>query len=93
MLLLTLTASSCCRSLESGLSARLFDKWCEGSQNGVILTGLLADGTRAREITRVNNEESRGADGRMHRTNCRIEVVSFAAHVDFTQNYEFIEKV
>lgn len=80
-------------SLESGLSRRLFDRWCEGPQNGVVLTGLLPEGTPAREITRINDKLVMGMDGKPRRVNCQVEVISFAAHVDFSQNYEFIQRV
>ena len=37
--------------LQNGLSRRLFDRWCEDSNNGVVLAGYSVEGTLAKDIT------------------------------------------
>ncbi|CAR25257.1 cleavage polyadenylation factor subunit YSH1 [Lachancea thermotolerans CBS 6340] len=80
--------------LQNGLSRDLLEKWCPGEKNLVLITGYSVEGTMAKfimlepdTIPSINNPEINIP------RRCQIEEISFAAHVDFRENLEFIEKV
>lgn len=80
--------------LQSGLSRRVLEKWSPDPRNSVIMTGYSIDGTLAKnllrepaEIPSMNNPEV------MIPRRINVEEISFAAHVDFEQNSEFIDLV
>ncbi|EGW33085.1 uncharacterized protein SPAPADRAFT_66091 [Spathaspora passalidarum NRRL Y-27907] len=80
--------------LQAGISRQLLEKWAPDPKNLVILTGYSVEGTMAKELLKephtiqsVNNPEMTIP------RRIGIEEISFAAHVDFQQNSEFIEKV
>ncbi|RLV95614.1 Endoribonuclease YSH1 [Spathaspora sp. JA1] len=80
--------------LQAGISRQLLEKWAPDPKNLVIMTGYSVEGTMAKEllkephtITSINNQEM------IIPRRIGIEEISFAAHVDFQQNSEFIEKV
>lgn len=80
--------------LQNGLSRDLLEKWCPGEKNLVLITGYSVEGTMAKyimlepdTIPSINNPEVSIP------RRCQIEEISFAAHVDFRENLEFIEKV
>lgn len=80
--------------LQSGISRRVLEKWSPDPRNSVIMTGYSIDGTMAKtlltepsEIPSINNPEV------MVPRRIGVEEISFAAHVDFEQNSEFIELV
>lgn len=80
--------------LQSGLSREVLEKWCPEAKNLVLITGYSVEGTMAKflmlepdSIPSVNN-----TDATIPRR-CQIEEISFAAHVDFQENLEFIEKI
>lgn len=80
--------------LQNGLSRDLLEKWCPDEKNLVLITGYSVEGTMAKflmlepdTIPSINNP-----DVTIPRR-CQIEEVSFAAHVDFRENLEFIEKI
>ena len=76
--------------LQSGLSRRLFERWCDDEKNGVVLAGYSVQGTLAYDLL----SEPRSVecmDGRELPRKCTIEYVSFSAHVDFLQNSRFIK--
>jgi Cft2 family RNA processing exonuclease len=51
-------------------------------------------GTPARELTRVgSNKTFATAEGERKDVQCSVHEMSFAAHVDFPQNYDFISRV
>ena len=78
--------------LQSGKSRELFDAWCHDKRNGVIIAGYAVEGTLAKHIA-TEPSEITGADGRVRERNCQVELISFSAHVDYAQNYEFIRSV
>ncbi|CAB4255864.1 similar to Saccharomyces cerevisiae YOR179C SYC1 Subunit of the APT subcomplex of cleavage and polyadenylation factor [Maudiozyma barnettii] len=80
--------------LQSGISRDLLEKWCPEEKNLVLITGYSVEGTMAKyimlepdTIPSVNNP-----DLTIPRR-CQVEEISFAAHVDFQENLEFIEKI
>ncbi|EDO15858.1 hypothetical protein Kpol_1009p4 [Vanderwaltozyma polyspora DSM 70294] len=80
--------------LQNGLSRDLLEKWCPEDKNMVLITGYSVEGTMAKyimlepeNIPSINNP-----DVSIPRR-CQIEEISFAAHVDFQENIEFIEKI
>ena len=80
--------------LQSGISRDLLEKWCPEEKNLVLVTGYSVEGTMAKyimlepdTIPSVNNP-----DVTIPRR-CQVEEISFAAHVDFQENLEFIEKI
>jgi cleavage and polyadenylation specificity factor subunit 3 len=79
--------------LQSGLSRRILEKWSPDPRNSVILTGYSIDGTMAKNLLREPNEIPSMEPGVMVPRRIGVEEISFAAHVDFEQNAEFIDLV
>lgn len=80
--------------LQSGISRDLLEKWCPDDKNLVLITGYSVEGTMAKyiilepdTIPSINNPEISIP------RRCQVEEISFAAHVDFQENLEFIEKI
>ncbi|SCU85619.1 LANO_0C04808g1_1 [Lachancea nothofagi CBS 11611] len=80
--------------LQNGLSRDLLEKWCPDEKNLVLITGYSVEGTMAKYIMlepdvipSINNPEVSIP------RRCQIEEISFAAHVDFRENLDFIEKI
>lgn len=80
--------------LQSGLSRDLLERWCPEDKNLVLITGYSIEGTMAKfimlepdTIPSINNPEITIP------RRCQVEEISFAAHVDFQENLEFIEKI
>lgn len=80
--------------LQSGISRDVLERWCPEVKNLVLITGYSVEGTMAKflmlepdTIPSINNPEVTIP------RRCQIEEVSFAAHVDFQENLEFIEKI
>mmetsp|Transcript_7647 Transcript_7647/g.25905 ORF Transcript_7647/g.25905 Transcript_7647/m.25905 type:complete len:712 (-) Transcript_7647:1440-3575(-) len=78
--------------LQSGLSRHLFESWCDDEKNGVMLAGYAVEGTLAKDLLK-QPVEVQCLDGSKKARKCRIESVSFAAHVDYNQNLGFIQGV
>ena len=76
--------------LQSGVSRRLFDKWASSERNGVVIAGYSVEGTLAKQIL-SEPDEVRTMDGRVQARRCTVVSVSFSAHVDFFQNFSFVE--
>lgn len=92
--------------LQTGVSRELLERWAPSDKNGVVITGYSVEGTMAKQImqepdqiqavmTRNAAAASRRADGEklMIPRRCSVAEFSFAAHVDGTENREFIEEV
>ncbi|KAE9411546.1 mRNA 3'-end-processing protein YSH1 [Gymnopus androsaceus JB14] len=78
--------------MDSGPSRELFELWAPDSRNGLIITGYSVEGTLAREI--INEpEEFESIKGGMIPRKISVEYISFSAHVDYSQNSEFIEMI
>ncbi|CEP64208.1 cleavage polyadenylation factor subunit YSH1 LALA0_S10e04940g [Lachancea lanzarotensis] len=80
--------------LQNGISRDLLEKWCPDDKNLVLITGYSVEGTMAKyimldpdTIPSINNPEVNIP------RRCQVEEISFAAHVDFRENLDFIEKI
>ncbi|KAL6452236.1 YSH1 Endoribonuclease YSH1 [Candida maltosa Xu316] len=80
--------------LQAGVSRQLLEKWAPETKNLVILTGYSVEGTMAKELLKEPTmiQSATNPDLSIPRR-IGIEEISFAAHVDFQQNSEFIDKV
>lgn len=80
--------------LQAGVSRQLLEKWAPDNKNLVILTGYSVEGTMAKELLKEPTmiQSATNPDLTIPRR-IGIEEISFAAHVDFQQNSEFIDKV
>ncbi|KAK4133105.1 hypothetical protein BT67DRAFT_443045 [Trichocladium antarcticum] len=94
--------------LQNGVSRELLERWAPSEKNGVIITGYSVEGTMAKQIMQepeqiqaVMTRSSAGgrrapggdAEKVMIPRRCTVQEYSFAAHVDGTENREFIEEV
>ncbi|CAG8975209.1 hypothetical protein HYALB_00004270 [Hymenoscyphus albidus] len=95
--------------LQNGVSRELLERWAPSDKNAVIITGYSVEGTMAKQIMQepdqiqaIMSRNTGGArrgpgagDGEkvMIPRRCTIQEYSFAAHVDGTENREFIEEV
>ncbi|EGY15764.1 hypothetical protein VD0002_g468 [Verticillium dahliae] len=94
--------------LQNGVSRELLERWAPNDKNGVIITGYSVEGTMAKQImqepdqiqavmsrTMANARRGPGGDGEkfLIPRRCSVQEYSFAAHVDGTENREFIEEV
>lgn len=80
--------------LQAGVSRQLLEKWAPEQKNLVILTGYSVEGTMAKDLLKEPQviQSLNNPDLSIPRR-IGIEEISFAAHVDFQQNSEFIDKV
>lgn len=78
--------------LQNGNSRTLLEKWCPDEKNLLYMTGYSVDGTMANMITNAPAEITTLNGVKVVRR-MAIEVLSFAAHVDFIQNRDFIDAV
>ncbi len=72
--------SNDCRFLQTGVSRELFEGWCEGERNCCLIAGYTVEGTLAHDLLSLPREVV-CMDGRIKQRRCRIEHISFAAHV------------
>ena len=95
--------------MQNGVSRELLERWAPSDKNGVIITGYSVEGTMAKQIMQEPDQiqavMSRNMGGArrvpgggeaekvMIPRRCSIQELSFAAHVDGTENREFIEEV
>lgn len=80
--------------LQAGVSRQLLEKWAPEQKNLVILTGYSVEGTMAKDIMKEPQviPSFNNPDLSIPRR-IGVEEISFAAHVDFQQNSDFIDKV
>ncbi|KAF7357810.1 hypothetical protein MVEN_00827000 [Mycena venus] len=78
--------------MQSGSSRELFELWAPDARNGLIITGYSIEGTLARDILTEPDEVESIKGGSIPRR-MSVAEISFSAHVDFSQNAEFIELV
>ncbi|KAG0168741.1 endoribonuclease ysh1 [Apophysomyces sp. BC1034] len=78
--------------LQNGLSRELFERWAPDKKNGLVITGYCVENTLARQAM---NEPTdfKAMDGRKVPLKMSVDYISFSAHVDFTQNSQFIDDV
>lgn len=80
--------------LQNGLSRDLLERWCPDEKNLVLITGYSVEGTMAKYLVLEPNAiPSIGNPEANIPRRCQVEEISFAAHVDFQENLEFIEKI
>ncbi|KAJ7879628.1 beta-lactamase-like protein [Mycena olivaceomarginata] len=75
--------------MQSGPSRELFELWAPDARNGLIITGYSIEGNDI--LTEPDEVES--VKGEMIQRRMSVAEISFSAHVDFSQNAEFIELV
>ncbi|KAI0330167.1 mRNA 3'-end-processing protein YSH1 [Cubamyces sp. BRFM 1775] len=78
--------------MDSGPSRELLELWAPDSRNGLIVTGYSIEGTMAREIL-TEPEEINTVKGNTIPRKLSVDYISFSAHVDYSQNSEFMELV
>ncbi|KAJ1909558.1 endoribonuclease ysh1 [Tieghemiomyces parasiticus] len=78
--------------LQNGLSRQLFERWCTDKRNGILITGYSVEGTLARRILNEPTEIEAIGGGTLP-VRLTIGSISFSAHVDYTQNSQFIYEV
>jgi len=78
--------------MQVGPSRELFELWAPDSRNGLIITGYSVEGTPARDIMN-EPEDFVTLKGTTIPRKISVEYISFSAHVDYSQNSEFIELV
>ncbi|RPD78189.1 Metallo-hydrolase/oxidoreductase [Lentinus tigrinus ALCF2SS1-7] len=78
--------------MNNGPSRELLELWAPDSRNGLIVTGYSVEGTMARDIL-VEPEEITGVKGNTIPRKLSVDYISFSAHVDYSQNSEFMELV
>ncbi|KAK7526030.1 beta-lactamase-like protein [Phyllosticta citriasiana] len=93
--------------MQNGVSRELLERWAPDPRNGVIMTGYSVEGTMGKLIMQepdqiqavmTRGNAVRRGPGReneqiMIPRRCTVQELSFAAHVDGTENREFIEGV
>ncbi|GME75053.1 unnamed protein product [Ambrosiozyma monospora] len=80
--------------LQNGISRKVLERWSPDPKNSLIMTGYSVEGTMAKNILTEPNEIPSITDpDLMIPRRINIEEISFAAHVDYEQNSEFIELV
>ncbi|KAG8874315.1 endoribonuclease ysh1 [Tulasnella sp. 331] len=78
--------------LHTGASRELLELWAPDSRNGLIITGYSVEGTMARDIL-TEPEEITGLKGNTIPRRISVRYISFSAHVDYSQNAEFIDLI
>lgn len=80
--------------LQNGVSRDLLERWAPDPKNALILTGYSVEGTMAKQILNEPTEipSFKAPDTKIPRR-LTVEELSFAAHVDFKENSEFIDLV
>ncbi|XP_061385325.1 uncharacterized protein LOC133320744 [Danaus plexippus] len=79
--------------LQSGTSRYLFEAWCRDKKNGIILTGYTLKRTLADDLKKNRQSIQLKPNGPEVPINCSFEMISFSAHSDFNQTYNFINCV
>lgn len=79
--------------LQSGSSRELLEYWAPDARNGLIITGYSIEGTLARDIVSEPDEIPNMKTGAPIPRKCSVDEISFSAHVDYSQNADFIEQV
>ncbi|KAL0956605.1 hypothetical protein HGRIS_002742 [Hohenbuehelia grisea] len=78
--------------MQSGSSRELFELWAPDWRNGLVITGYSVEGTLARDII-TEPDEVTSLKGQTIQRKISVDYISFSAHVDYSQNSEFIELV
>lgn len=89
---LSITTSPAPCDTQSGLSRELFERWCSDKKNGLIIPGYVVEGTLAKHVLTEPSDVT-SYDGRRLPLRMKVDYISFSAHVDYTQNAEFIDEM
>lgn len=76
--------------LQTGLSRELFENWCGDTKNGCIIAGYCVEGTLAKHIL-SEPEEIVSLSGERLPMRMQVGYVSFSAHTDFNQTFNFVK--
>lgn len=80
--------------LQSGVSREILEKWCPDPKNLVLVTGYSVEGTMAKFLMMQPDTIPSYENPDVNITRkCKVEEITFAAHVDFIENLDFIEKI
>lgn len=79
--------------LQNGNSRTLLERWAPDERNLLFVTGYSVEGTMAKLIMNEPTEIQSLATGQKVPRRMAVEELSFAAHVDFQQNRDFIDQV
>ena len=78
--------------LQNGLSRDLFEAWCQDSKNGLIIAGYTVEGTLGKEV--MNEPDTiKTMTGQTVPRRMEVSTISFAAHVDYEQNRDFVREL
>lgn len=78
--------------LQSGLSRELFERWCGNPINGLVIAGYVVEGTLGKFLLTEPNEFE-AQSGETLAIRCTIDTAHFSAHVDYSQNSDFLDKI
>ena len=78
--------------LQSGTSRELLERWAPDPKNGLIISGYSVEGTMANSIMN-EPDEIVGINGNKIPRKLSVDYISFSAHVDFSQNTQFIDEI
>ncbi|KAI6169320.1 beta-lactamase-like protein [Pisolithus thermaeus] len=78
--------------MQVGASRELLELLAPDPRNGIIITGFSVEGTMARDI-QTEPEEIASSKGTPIPRKLSVDYIPFSAHVDYSQNAEFIELV
>ncbi|KAL4078545.1 beta-lactamase-like protein [Scleroderma yunnanense] len=78
--------------MQVGASRELLELWAPDPRNGVIITGFSVEGTMTRDIQAEPEEIPSLKEAPIPRR-LTVDYIPFSAHVDYSQNAEFIELV
>ncbi|KAF9222508.1 Metallo-hydrolase/oxidoreductase [Gyrodon lividus] len=78
--------------MHAGPSRDLFELWAPDPRNGLIITGYSVEGTLARDIL-DDPEDIISLKSTPIPRRISVNYISFSAHVDYSQNSEFIELI
>lgn len=76
--------------LQNSTSRELFEAWCTDPKNGIIIAGYSVEGTLAKEISTESVDKIDTLGGQKLPLRMSVESISFAAHVDYVQNRDFV---
>lgn len=80
--------------LQNGVSRQLLERWAPDPRNALIITGYSVEGTMAKHIITEPAAISSAANPEVKiPRRISVDEISFAAHVDYRQNSEFIDQV
>ncbi|KAH7888850.1 beta-lactamase-like protein [Phlebopus sp. FC_14] len=78
--------------MQAGSSREIFELWAPDPRNGLIITGYTIEGTLARDMLNPPQEVV-SLTGKTIPCKLAVEYISFTAHVDCSQNLEFVDLV